>query len=84
MDVNLIVFLVLALVAIGSALGMLFNKNAVYAALFLIVNFASVAVLYLVLGAPMISMIQVTVYAGAIFGAGYRFFHIVCRRTGVA
>jgi NADH-quinone oxidoreductase subunit J len=66
MDANLIVFFILAVVAVGSALGMLLNKNAVYSALFLILNFATVAVLYLTLGAPFIAMIQVTVYAGAI------------------
>jgi NADH-quinone oxidoreductase subunit J len=66
MDANLIVFLILAVVAIGSALGMLLNKNAVYSALFLILNFATVAVFYIILGAPFIAMTQVTVYAGAI------------------
>lgn len=66
MDTNLIVFLVLAFVAVASALGMLLNKNAVYAALFLILNFATVAVFYLVLGAPFIAFTQITVYAGAI------------------
>jgi NADH-quinone oxidoreductase subunit J len=66
MNAELIVFFILALVAVGSALGMLLNKNAVYSALFLILNFSTVAVFYLVLGAPFIAMTQVTVYAGAI------------------
>jgi NADH-quinone oxidoreductase subunit J len=66
MDTNLIVFLILAFVAVVSALGMLLNKNAVYAALFLILNFATVAVFYLILGAPFIALTQITVYAGAI------------------
>lgn len=66
MDPNLITFYILALVAIGAALGMLFSKNAVYSALYLIMNFAVVAVFYLMLGAPFIAMTQVTVYAGAI------------------
>jgi len=34
--------------------------------LFLVVNFATVAVFYLLLGAPFIAMAQITVYAGAI------------------
>ncbi|TAK14557.1 MAG: NADH-quinone oxidoreductase subunit J [Anaerolineae bacterium] len=63
---ELIVFLVLGAVAVGSALGMLMSRNAVYSAMFLIMNFATVAVFYLVLGAPFIAMVQVTVYAGAI------------------
>jgi NADH-quinone oxidoreductase subunit J len=63
---DLIVFLVLALVAITTALGMLFSRNAVYSALFLVLNFVTVAVFYLLLGAPFIAMAQITVYAGAI------------------
>jgi NADH-quinone oxidoreductase subunit J len=66
MDGNLITFYILGFVAVAAALGMLFSKNAVYSALFLIMNFAVVAVFYLILGAPFIAMAQVTVYAGAI------------------
>ena len=66
MDGNLITFYILAAVAVGAALGMLLSRNAVYSALFLILNFAVVAVFYLILGAPFIAMAQVTVYAGAI------------------
>lgn len=66
MTSELIVFLVLSLVAITSALGMLFSRNAVYSALFLVLNFVTVAVFYLLLGAPFIAMAQITVYAGAI------------------
>jgi NADH-quinone oxidoreductase subunit J len=66
MTVDLFVFLVLALVAIGTALGMLLSRSAVYAALFLVLNFGTVAVFYILLNAPFIAMSQITVYAGAI------------------
>ncbi|MDX1435684.1 MAG: NADH-quinone oxidoreductase subunit J [Anaerolineales bacterium] len=66
MDIPLIVFIGLAAVAIGSALGMLMSRNAVYSALFLILNFLTIAVFYLVLGGVFIAMAQITVYAGAI------------------
>lgn len=66
MSVDLILFLVLALVAIAAAIGMLMSQNAVYSALFLVINFFTVAVFYLLLGAPFIAMAQITVYAGAI------------------
>jgi NADH-quinone oxidoreductase subunit J len=66
MTLELITFLVLALVAVATALGMLLSRNAVYSALFLVMNFITVAVFYLLLGAPFIAMAQVTVYAGAI------------------
>jgi NADH-quinone oxidoreductase subunit J len=66
MNPQLFLFIPLALIAIITALGMLLSKNTVYSALHLIVNFASVAMLYLMLGAPFIALAQVTVYAGAI------------------
>src|SRR4030066_466152 len=66
MTLPLLLFLVLALVAITSALGMLINRNAIYSALFLVVNFATVAVFFLLLNAPFIAVAQVSVYAGAI------------------
>jgi NADH-quinone oxidoreductase subunit J len=66
MTSELLVFLVLSLVAIASALGMLFSRNTIYSALFLVLNFVTVAVFYLMLGAPFIAMSQITVYAGAI------------------
>ncbi len=66
MTLNLILFIILAFVAVASALGMAFSRNAIYAALFLILNFITVAVFYLLLNAPFIAISQVTVYAGAI------------------
>src|SRR3989304_2440086 len=66
MTLDLILFLLLALVAISTAFGMLLSRNAVYSALFLALNFVTVAVFYLLLGAPFIAMSQITVYAGAI------------------
>lgn len=66
MDISLLIFVGLAMVAIGSALGMLLSRNAVYSALFLILNFLTIAVFYLLLGGVFIAMAQVTVYAGAI------------------
>jgi NADH-quinone oxidoreductase subunit J len=66
MNFTLILFIILAAVAIASAVGLLVSRNAVYAALYLVLNFACVAVYYLLLGAPFIALAQVTVYAGAI------------------
>lgn len=66
MTLSLILFLILAVIAVLTALGMLLSRNAVYAALYLILNFATVAALYLLLNAPFIAIAQVTVYAGAI------------------
>ena len=66
MNLTLVLFIVLGVVAVAAAIGLLVSRNSVYAALFLVLNFASVAVFYLVLGAPFLALAQVTVYAGAI------------------
>ncbi len=63
---ELVVFFLLAAVSIGAAVGMLFSRNAVHSALFLVLNFAVVSVFFLMLAAPFIAMVQITVYAGAI------------------
>jgi NADH-quinone oxidoreductase subunit J len=66
MSASLVFFILLALTAVAAAVGMLLSRNAVYAALLLIVNFCCVAIIYLTLGAPFIALAQITVYAGAI------------------
>ncbi len=63
---NLVLFIVLAVISIASAIAMLTSRNAIYSALFLVINFSTIAVFYLILGAPFIAMAQITVYAGAI------------------
>jgi NADH-quinone oxidoreductase subunit J len=63
---GLVAFVILALLAIGSALGLIIKKNPIHGALFLVVNLASVAALYLTLGAEFLAAAQVIVYAGAI------------------
>ena len=59
-------FLVIALIAIGSAVGLVVKKNPIHGALFLVVNLGAVAVMYLMLGAEFLAVAQVIVYAGAI------------------
>ena len=64
--IGIVFYAFLAIIAIASAVAMLLNRSAIYSALFLVLNFATIAVLYLALGAPFIAFTQVTVYAGAI------------------
>jgi NADH-quinone oxidoreductase subunit J len=66
MSIDLILFLGIALIAVATAISMLASRNAVYSALFLVLNFLTVAALYLLLNAAFIAIVQVTVYAGAI------------------
>src|SRR4029078_2898474 len=61
-----IVFTITAVVAIIGAAAMLISRNAVHSALFMLLNFSSIAVLYLLLRAPFLFAVQLIVYAGAI------------------
>ncbi len=61
-----ILFIPLAVVAIVAAVLMVTSKNAVHSALWLVLNFSAIAILYVILNAPFIAMVQITVYAGAI------------------
>ena len=61
-----VTFVVVAMVAVGSALGLVVKKNPIHGALFLVVNLGCVAVFYLTLGAEFLAAAQVIVYAGAI------------------
>jgi NADH-quinone oxidoreductase subunit J len=59
-------FVVLAVAAVGSALGLVIRPNPLHGALFLVGNLFCVAVFYLMLGAEFLALAQVIVYAGAI------------------
>ena len=61
-----VAFVLIAGVAVGSALGLVLKRNPIHGALFLVVNLGTVAVLYLTLGAQFLAVAQVAVYAGAI------------------
>ena len=66
MPLDNVVFWVFAPISIASAIGMLLVRNAIHAALFLVVNFFCLAVFYLLLDAPFLFAVQIIVYAGAI------------------
>lgn len=63
---ELTLFVIVGAIAVVSAAMMLISENAVYSALFLILNFACIAFFFLMLNAPFLAMVQITVYAGAI------------------
>ena len=61
-----LLFGVVALCAIASAIGLVVRPNPLHGALFLVGNLFCVAVLYLMLRAEFLALAQVIVYAGAI------------------
>lgn len=62
----MIAFWLLAPIMVAAALGVLFARKAVYAALLLAVVMLGLAVLYLVQDAPFLFAVQIIVYTGAI------------------
>ena len=66
LNLEIIVFGVLALMAVIAAVLTITSKNAVHSALFLVVVMSALAVFFLGLWAPFVAMVQVAVYAGAI------------------
>jgi len=64
--VDLVLFWVVTPISIGAAVLMLFQRNAVFAALFLILNQFTLAVFFVLLDAHFLAAVQVIVYAGAI------------------
>jgi NADH-quinone oxidoreductase subunit J len=64
--VTLVAFLLIAAVAVGSALGLVLKRNPIHGALFLVVNLGSIAALYLLMGFEFLAFAQVIIYAGAI------------------
>jgi NADH-quinone oxidoreductase subunit J len=63
---ELAVFAVFALLALGSAVVVVSHRNPVYSVLSLVVTLVSIAVLFVLLGAPFLAALQVLVYTGAI------------------
>jgi NADH-quinone oxidoreductase subunit J len=60
------VFGVMFVVALGASIAMLFARNAVHAALFLVATQVALAVAFLLQGAFFVAAIQIILYAGAI------------------
>lgn len=63
---GILLFALLAATAIGSSLAMVTHRNPVYSALYMVVTFATTAIMFLLLGAPFLAALQIIIYAGAI------------------
>ncbi len=57
---------ILAIVAVGAALGMIFTRRAVHCAVLLAVVMLVLAAMYAMQGAPFLAFVQVIVYTGAV------------------
>ena len=61
-----IVFWIMAPLSVISAAAMVLSRKPVHSALWLVVNFFTLAVFFLILGSPFLFVVQIIVYAGAI------------------
>ncbi|MCI0658453.1 MAG: NADH-quinone oxidoreductase subunit J [Acidobacteria bacterium] len=66
MDWGLAIFYFFAALAVVGGVMMITRKNAVHAAVYLVLTFVSVAAIYILLGAEFLFAVQVLVYAGGI------------------
>ena len=64
--VHQVLFIIFALLCVGGAVNLLVQRHPINSALSLVVVMASLALIYLLLGAEFVAAIQVIVYAGAI------------------
>ena len=63
---EVVMFWILGPVALAGGLGMIFARNAVHSALWLVLAMLSLGVLYMVQQAPFLGFTQIIVYTGAI------------------
>ncbi|MBZ5859466.1 NADH-quinone oxidoreductase subunit J family protein [Flavihumibacter profundi] len=66
MNITHILFWILTLMALGSALMVITSKNPVYSVLFLIATFFAISGHYILLNAQFLAIVNLIVYAGAI------------------
>lgn len=61
-----LIFYIAAFIAVVSAIFVVLNKNAVYSAILLVLCFFSLALIYLLLEAYFLAVLEIFIYAGAI------------------
>lgn len=66
MGAELVIFLVLAAIAVLGALSLIIQRHPIHSALSLIVVMVALAGLYLLMGAEFVAAVQIIVYGGAI------------------
>ena len=66
MSATEVVFYVIAILMILSALGVVFAGNIIHAALFFIASLGGVAAIYLILTVEFLALVQVLIYGGAV------------------
>lgn len=66
MNITTVIFILLSVLALGSALMMVSSKNPVHSVLWLIIVFFAISGHYILLNAQFLAIVNIIVYAGAI------------------
>lgn len=66
MDFSMIFFILVGAICVAAAVGVVSSRLAVHSALYLLVHFSTLAVLYITLDAQFLGAAQIIVYAGGI------------------
>ena len=66
MDFATLIFWIIAVILVGSALAVVMFRNIVHSALALVLTFAMAAGIYLLLNAEFIAIVQILIYVGAV------------------
>ncbi len=66
MNISTLVFILLSVMAVGSALMMILSKSPVHSVLWLIIVFFAISGHYILLNAQFLAIVNIIVYAGAI------------------
>ncbi|MEX0785692.1 MAG: NADH-quinone oxidoreductase subunit J [Dehalococcoidia bacterium] len=80
MSVTQFIFYLIAALAVGGGLGVVFARTTVYAALFLILAMLAVAGVYILLASEFLALVQVLIYGGAV--TVLLLFALMLTRTG--
>jgi NADH-quinone oxidoreductase subunit J len=65
-SVSTVVFFIFAIMAIAAAWGVVTSKNIVHSALYLVLAFLGIAVLYVLMNADYLAAVQILIYTGAV------------------
>ncbi|MBN1120516.1 MAG: NADH-quinone oxidoreductase subunit J [Anaerolineae bacterium] len=60
------IFALMSLFTVGGAVGVVLNRNLIYAAMYLVLSLFGIAGLFILLEAPFLAAVQILVYVGAI------------------
>jgi NADH-quinone oxidoreductase subunit J len=66
MSLEMIFFIGLSALTLGSAIGVILSRNSVYSVLFLILTFFAISGHYILMNAQFLAIVNIIVYAGAI------------------